>query len=224
MRIALGQINTTVGDLGGNVERILAAAKDAASAGADLVVYPELAVTGYPPEDLLFRGAFVSDNLDALDDLAARAVDLPALLVGFVDRTDRGLHNSAALLRGGEVLARYHKHRLPNYGVFDEARYFVSGTQGCSLRLADSSIGISVCEDAWKSGPPFDSYAGTVRVIPNLNASPYHRGKSDDRLRICRDRARETGAWIVYVNAVGGQDELVFDGGSIVVSPKGELA
>ncbi|MCA1727678.1 MAG: NAD(+) synthase [Actinobacteria bacterium] len=222
MRIALGQINTTVGDLDGNAERMAVAAEEAGRAGADLVVFPELAITGYPPEDLLFRRAFVDDNLRTLDALAARCAGGPALLAGFVDRTDRGLHNAAGLLRDGTVLARYHKHKLPNYGVFDEARYFVPGEAACSLRLADSSIGISVCEDAWKGGPPFDSYAGTVRVIPNLNASPYHRGKADDRLRICRDRALETGAWIVYVNAVGGQDELVFDGGSIVVDPSGE--
>ena len=223
MRIALGQINTTVGDLEGNAARIAAVATEAAAVGADLVVYPELAITGYPPEDLLFREAFVSDNLRALGEIALQTADGPALLVGYVDRSERGLHNSAALLRGGEVLARYHKHRLPNYGVFDEARYFVPGDTGCSLRLADSSIGISICEDAWKPGPPWEEYAGSVRVIPNLNASPYHRGKAEDRERICRDRARETGAWIVYVNAVGGQDELVFDGGSIVVDPSGEV-
>jgi NAD+ synthase (glutamine-hydrolysing) len=224
MRIALGQINTTVGDLDGNAARMASAAAEAGRAGADLVVFPELSVTGYPPEDLLFRRAFVDDNLRTLDELAATCAGAPVMLVGFVDRTTRGLHNAAGLLRDGTVIARYHKHKLPNYGVFDEARYFVPGTDPCSLRLADSSIGISVCEDAWKPGPPFDAYAGTVRIIPNLNASPYHRGKAEDRLRICRDRARETGAWIVYVNGVGGQDELVFDGGSIVVSPDGELA
>ncbi|MEX2459449.1 MAG: NAD+ synthase [Actinomycetota bacterium] len=224
MRIALAQINTTVGDLDGNVERILVAAKDAAGAGADLVVYPELAITGYPPEDLLFRSAFVTDNLEALADLSRRWDQGPALLIGFVDRSERGLHNAAAVVWSGEVIARYHKHKLPNYGVFDEARYFVPGDAPCSLRLADSSIGISICEDAWRSGPPFDAYAGKVRVVPNLNASPYHRGKAEDRVQICRARARETGAWIVYVNAVGGQDELVFDGGSLVVDPGGDVA
>jgi NAD+ synthase (glutamine-hydrolysing) len=122
------------------------------------------------------------------------------------------------------VEARYHKHKLPNYGVFDEQRYFVRGQEGCMLRLAGSDLGISICEDAWRPGPPFDGYAGQVQVIPNINASPYHRGKSHERLEICSARARETGAWIVYVNLVGGQDELVFDGGSIVVSPDGELA
>jgi NAD+ synthase (glutamine-hydrolysing) len=146
------------------------------------------------------------------------------VIVGFVDRTERGLHNAAALLEGGRVEARYHKHKLPNYGVFDEQRYFVPGEGGCQVRLASSDLGLSICEDAWKPGPPFDEYAGRVQVIPNINASPYHRGKSGDRVQICADRARETGAWIVYVNCVGGQDELVFDGGSIVVAPGGELA
>ncbi|HYU56849.1 MAG TPA: NAD+ synthase [Actinomycetota bacterium] len=224
MRIALGQINTTVGDLEGNVERMVRSTRDATAAGADVIVFPELGVTGYPPEDLLLRRAFVDDNLEALDDLARRTSGACAALVGFVDRTERGLHNAAAVVRGGRVLERYHKHRLPNYGVFDEARYFVPGIAACALRLADSSLGISICEDAWAPGPPFDVYAGSVRVIPNLNASPYHRGKTAERLEVCRARARETGAWIVYVNAVGGQDELVFDGGSIVVAPDGELA
>ena len=225
VRVALGQLNTTVGDLPGNVARMAAAAADAARAGADLVCFPELAVTGYPPEDLVFRPAFVQDNLAALADLAGRTAGTCAVLAGFVDRSARGLHNAAALLSGGEVLARYHKVRLPNYGVFDEARYFVPGEAGCALRLASSELGLSICEDVWVPGAPFDEYAGGgVRVIPNINASPYHRGKALERFEVCRARALETGAWIVYVNQVGGQDELVFDGGSMVVSPEGELA
>ncbi|HEX6209058.1 MAG TPA: NAD+ synthase [Actinomycetota bacterium] len=224
MRIALGQLNTTVGDLEGNVERLAAGAVEAAGQGADLVVFPELAITGYPPEDLLLRPAFVEDNLEALEELARRAPDATSVLVGFVDRTDLGMHNAAALLRGGRIEARYHKHKLPNYGVFDEARYFVPGEEGCALRVADAELGISICEDAWSPGPPFDGYAQAVQIIPNLNASPYHRGKIGERVEICADRARETGTWIVYVNAVGGQDELVFDGGSMVVAPNGERA
>ena len=223
MRIALGQINVTVGDLEGNLDRLAEWAAEATGQGADLVCYPELALTGYPPEDLVFRRSFVDDNLEALQELANRTAGGSAVLVGFVDRTDRGLHNAAALLREGRVEARYHKHKLPNYGVFDEQRYFVPGQEGCRLRLADSDLGISICEDAWKPGPPFDEYAGRVAVIPNINGSPYHRRKTNERLVICADRARETGAWIVYVNLVGGQDELVFDGGSMVVSPSGDL-
>jgi NAD+ synthase (glutamine-hydrolysing) len=224
VRIALGQLNLRVGDLDGNVGKMAAAAREASGQGADLVAFPELAVTGYPPEDLVLRDSFVEANLEATAELAARTAEGPTVLVGFVDRTERGLHNAAALLRGGEVVARYHKHQLPNYGVFDEKRYFVPGNQGCRIRVADATLGITVCEDAWWPNAPFDEYAGRVQVIPNINGSPYHRGKTHERLEVCAARARQTGAWIAYVNLVGGQDELVFDGGSIVVSPDGELA
>jgi NAD+ synthase (glutamine-hydrolysing) len=225
VRIALGQINTTVGDLSGNVQRMEAAAAEATRAGADLVCFPELAVTGYPPEDLVLRPAFVADNLSALRDLARRTAGGCAVLAGFVDHTDRGLHNAAGLLSAGEVVARYHKVQLPNYGVFDEQRYFVAGEAACPVRLASSALGISVCEDAWMPGEPWTGYARVhASVIPNINGSPYHRDKIAERLQVCRARARETGAWIVYVNLVGGQDELVFDGGSMVIAPDGELA
>src|SRR4029077_1312335 len=220
VRIALGQINTAVGDLAGNVDRMVTAAAEATAAGADLVCFPELAVTGYPPEDLVFRPAFVADNLAALRDLAVRTADGCAILAGFVDHTDRGLHNAAGLLSRGAVVARYHKVQLPNYGVFDEQRYFVPGEAACPVRVASSALGISVCEDAWMPGRPWTSYAEDHTAgIPNINGSPYHRRKIAERLEVCRARARETGAWIVYVNLVGGQDELVFDGGSIVISP-----
>jgi NAD+ synthase (glutamine-hydrolysing) len=225
VRIALGQINTTVGDLEGNVDDMFAWAARATDAGADLICFPELAVTGYPPEDLVLRRTFVDDNLAALEELARRSAGGCAVLTGFVDRSDAGIHNAAALLDGGVISARYHKVKLPNYGVFDEKRYFVPGLVGCSVRVGSSDLGVSVCEDAWAPGPPFDEYARErIPVVLNINGSPYHRHKIAERLDICRDRARETGAWIVYVNAVGGQDELVFDGGSMVVSPKGELA
>jgi NAD+ synthase (glutamine-hydrolysing) len=225
VRIALGQINTTVGDLEGNVDTMSAWAGRATEAGADLICFPELAVTGYPPEDLVLRRTFVDDNLEALEELARRTAGGCAVLTGFVDRSDAGMHNAAGFLQGGRVVGRYHKVKLPNYGVFDEKRYFVPGLSGCSVRVASSDLGISVCEDAWTPGPPFDEYARQrIPVVLNINGSPYHRHKIAERLDICRDRARETGAWIVYVNAVGGQDELVFDGGSMVVSPQGELA
>ena len=224
VRIALGQINPTVGDLDGNVETMVEWTARATEAGADLVCFPELAITGYPPEDLVLRPEFVRDNLDALADLARRTADGCPVLTGFVDRSGRGLHNAAGLLARGEIVARYHKVKLPNYGVFDEQRYFVPGESACPMRLASSALGITVCEDAWKPGRPWDAYAAAgTRVIPNINGSPYHRHKIAERLEVCRARAAETGAWIVYVNAVGGQDELVFDGGSMVVSPQGEL-
>ena len=225
MRIALGQIDTTVGDLAGNVDHMVEMASRASEAGADVICFPELAITGYPPEDLVLRPEFVDDNVEALSELARRTGETTAVLTGFVDRTPTGLHNAAAMLRGGAVEERYHKVKLPNYGVFDERRYFVPGATSCSVRLATSDLGLSVCEDAWAPGPPFDDYAREhVAVILNINASPYHRHKRDERLQICRERVAETGAWMVYVNAVGGQDELVFDGASMVVSPDGELA
>jgi NAD+ synthase (glutamine-hydrolysing) len=225
VRIALAQVDTTVGDLDGNVELLTAWTARASEANADVVVFPELAITGYPPEDLVLRPSFVDDNLEAIEALAGDTAGGCAVVVGFVDRTDRGIHNAAGLISDGTVLARYHKVKLPNYGVFDERRTFVPGDAACPVRLAGAELGLSVCEDAWMPGPPFDEYARRKSpVILNINASPFHRGKSSERFDICRDRAHETGSWIVYVNAVGGQDELVFDGGSIVVRPDGSLA
>jgi len=225
VRIALGQVDTTVGDLPGNVDLLTAWASRATEADADVVVFPELAITGYPPEDLVLRPAFVDDNLIALDTLAANTTGGCSIVVGFVDRSDRGIHNAAALVGGGQVVARYHKIKLPNYGVFDEARTFTPGDAACPVRIAGSELGLSVCEDAWMPGPPFDEYAQRHSpVILNINGSPFHRGKADERIGISRARALETGSWIVYVNAVGGQDELVFDGGSVVVRPDGSLA
>jgi NAD+ synthase (glutamine-hydrolysing) len=225
VRIALGQVDTTVGDLPGNVDLLTAWASRATEADADVVVFPELAITGYPPEDLVLRPSFVEDNLTALDALAAKTAGGASIVVGFVDRTERGIHNAAAVIGNGQVIARYHKIKLPNYGVFDEARTFTPGDAACPIRLAGSELGLSVCEDAWMPGPPFDEYARRkTPVILNINGSPFHRGKADERVEICRERALETGSWIVYVNAVGGQDELIFDGGSVVVRPDGSLA
>jgi NAD+ synthase (glutamine-hydrolysing) len=220
--IALGQLNLTVGDIDGNVERIARAADDATAAGADVVAVPELAITGYPPEDLVLRPEFIRDNLEALEGLARDTAAGCDVIVGFVDRSERGLHNAAAVLRRGEVIARYHKCRLPNYGVFDERRYFVAGEAGAHLRFGDTPVGLSVCEDAWGPGAPWIAYTD-LPVIVNINGSPYHRAKAHDRADVLRDRVGETGATIVYVNAVGGQDELVFDGGSFVMDPDGTI-
>jgi NAD+ synthase (glutamine-hydrolysing) len=222
VRIALGQVDPTVGDLDGNVELLVAWSARATEAGADIVVFPELAITGYPPEDLVLRSAFVQDNLEALERLAHETAGGAAVLTGFVDRSDEGIHNAAALLANGEVVTRYHKIRLPNYGVFDEQRTFVAGTTPSVVKKGDERIGISVCEDAWAPGPAFDRYSGDrTTIVLNINGSPYHRGKVKMREEICHDRAVETGSWLVYVNMVGGQDELVFDGGSLVVGPDG---
>jgi len=223
VRIALGQLNTTVGDLDGNAQRIADAAARATEAGADAIVLPELAITGYPPEDLVLRHAFVDDTLATVDGLARATADGCDVIVGFVDRSPAGVHNAAAVLRGGAVTARYAKCKLPNYGVFDERRTFVPGTGGVTVDVAGTDLGLSICEDAWQPGPPFDRYVGTP-IIANLNASPFHRAKVDERADVLRARAAETGAWIVYVNTVGGQDELVFDGGSLVLAPDGSVA
>jgi NAD+ synthase (glutamine-hydrolysing) len=222
-RIALGQLNLVVGDLAGNVEKMAASAAEAASAGAELACFPELSVTGYPPEDLVLRPEFVRDNLAALDELAAKTADACPVIAGFVDRSERGLHNAAAFLVGGEVRARYHKIVLPNYGVFDEQRYFVPGERTEQVSVGGVSVGLSVCEDAWHPWQPLADYRG-VPLVTNINGSPYHRRKLDERLGVLRDRAAEFGGWIAYVNAVGGQDELVFDGGSVVMGPDGEVA
>ena len=225
VKVALGQIDVTVGDLDGNVGKMAEWTARATDEGADVICFPELAIPGYPPEDLVLRPEFVDDNLEALDRLAKLTAGGCAVMVGFVDRTDRGRHNAAALLRDGQVTERYHKIKLPNYGVFDEQRTFVPGEASCTVRLGSSALGLSVCEDAWWPGAPFDAYARErVPVILNINGSPYHRRKSHERFEIARDRARETGAWIVYVNMVGGQDELVFDGGSFVMTAEGDLA
>jgi NAD+ synthase (glutamine-hydrolysing) len=222
VRIALGQLNTTVGDLDGNVARMADWTARATNEGADVVLFPELAITGYPPEDLVLRPEFVEDNLAALQRLAKETAAGCDVIVGFVDRTEAGLHNAAALLRDGTVAARYAKNKLPNYGVFDEKRYFVPGTSSTRVTIGGSDVGLSVCEDAWLPGPPFDAYGG-VSFVANINGSPFDVGKAHDRTHVLRDRAQETGAWIVYVNAVGGQDELVFDGGSLVMAPDGTV-
>ncbi len=225
VRVAACQINTVVGDLGGNARRIRAALEQAEVSGADLAVFPELTITGYPPEDLLSRPAFIADNQAVLSDIAEASGPCAAVL-GFVD-TDAGgrLVNAAALCRGGRVLGRYHKRLLPNYGVFDEQRWFVPGQGPSGLYLvAGVPVGISICEDMWCAGGPMADQAGAgARVLVNLNASPYSRRRRDERLAVLADRVSETGCPIVYVNQVGGQDELVFDGASLVVDGRGRI-
>jgi NAD+ synthase (glutamine-hydrolysing) len=220
--IALGQINTTVGDLDGNVVLMTDWATRAAARGADVICFPELAITGYPPEDLVLRPEFVRDGLAAMDALAAATAGVCDVITGFVDRDKAGLYNAAAFLRGGRVEARYHKAQLPNYWVFDERRYFTPGTSGSRVTIGETPAGLSVCEDAWHAGLPFDEYVGLPLVV-NINGSPYHHGKIGEREEVLRARAYETGSWILYVNAVGGQDELVFDGGSMVMAPDGTV-
>ncbi|MGO9027754.1 MAG: NAD+ synthase [Acidimicrobiales bacterium] len=223
LRLAACQINTVVGDLGGNAERILAALDEADRAGADLAVFPELAVTGYPPEDLLSRPAFVAENLAVFEGLAA-ATGACAAVIGFVGTDPAGhLVNTAALCAHGGVVARYGKRLLPNYGVFDEQRWFTPGTEpyGYSV-VAGVAVAITICEDMWFPDGPVAGQAGEgASLVVNLNASPYSRGRRQERLAVLADRVAESGCAIAYVNQVGGQDELVFDGASVVIGPDG---
>ena len=225
VRVAACQINTVVGDLDGNAERILMALAEAESAGADLAVFPELTVTGYPPEDLLSRPAFVADNLAVFDRIAT-ASGACAAVIGYVDTDGAGhLLNAAAVCAGGGVLGRYFKRLLPNYGVFDEQRWFVPG-RGAPGRyvVAGVPVGLSICEDMWFAGGPMAEQAeGGAGLLVNLNASPYSRGRRQERLDVLEERVAETGCPIVYVNQVGGQDELVFDGASVVMGADGSL-
>lgn len=222
LRVALAQINTTVGDFEGNRAKILQAARDADTADADLVAFPELAVTGYPPEDQLLRPAFLQEAERHLQALAAETDGLPPLIVGCLDFTDH-LYNAAAVIHGGRVLARYHKQCLPNYGVFDEERYFQPGLETLICRIGGVEVGVTICEDAWYPRPVQDAAVAGAEVVVNINASPFHAGKTRFRERMIATRASDNTVAIAYVNQVGGQDELVFDGNSIVVDGRGEV-
>ena len=222
MRIALAQLNQVVGDLDGNRAKILASLGDARAAGADLVVYPELATTGYPPEDLLLRPGFVRAARASLEEIAV-ATDGIVALVG-TPWFDRDLANACAVCAGGRVQAVYRKHFLPNYGVFDEHRYFAEGRDLVVLRLGEACVGITICEDVWQPGPPATdlSLAG-AQLIVNLSASPFHVGKAEEREEMLVTRARDASAYIAFCNLVGGQDELVFDGHSVVLDDSGAV-
>ncbi len=235
LRVAGAQLNVVVGDVEGNAKQIGEAMAWAESAGADLLVLSELALSGYPPEDLVLRDGFVAANLRALDELAAQAGDC-ITVVGFVDRAadiddlpddavTRGVANAAAILHRGAVAGVYHKVLLPNYGVFDESRYFARGGRPAQTwRLGGLTFGVSICEDAWVAdGPPIQQAAAGARLLVNINASPYNYGKALAREDLMRGQARAAGAPLVYVNQVGGQDELVFDGHSMVFSAEGRL-
>jgi NAD+ synthase (glutamine-hydrolysing) len=222
MRLALAQINTVVGDLDGNRDRVVRRLHEAREANADLVLFPELAVTGYPPEDLLFRPEFLRQARKSLDQIAAEATDI-AVLVGF-PWLERDLFNACAVCANGEVKAIYPKRFLPNYGVFDEVRYFQPGRDLLLLRMGEALIGPTVCEDIWQPGPPATDLAlAGAHVIANISASPFHVGKGLEREEMLITRARDNTCWVVLVNAVGGQDELIFDGHSVVIDEEGEV-
>jgi NAD+ synthase (glutamine-hydrolysing) len=239
LRIALAQVNPTVGDLAGNAALVREWSGRAAEAGAALVAFPELMLTGYPVEDLVFREAFVAASREALTRLATEldgaGLGELAVVVGYLDADGParlgaeaepgvGPRNALAVLHGGRVAARYYKHHLPNYGVFDEDRYFVPGDTLTVVRLGGIDVALTICEDLWQAGGPFAvARAAQAGLVLNINGSPYELNKDDVRLPLIARRAAEAGATVAYVNMVGGQDELVFDGDSMIVTADGEL-
>jgi NAD+ synthase (glutamine-hydrolysing) len=222
LRIALAQINTTVGDLAANEAQIVAGISQAQALGADLVAFPELAVPGYPPEDLLLKTSFVAANLETLQRIAQEVTGITAI-AGFVDH-DGDLYNAAAVLHDRQVVAVYHKTYLPNYGVFDEDRYFQAGERPLILELGSARVGINICEDIWyPAGPTKVQTLAGAQVVINISASPYHAGKGAARERMLATRAADNVVFVAFCNLVGGQDELVFDGGSVIVDERGEV-
>ncbi len=223
LRLALCQINATVGDIAGNEGRIVDALARARAAGAQLAIFPELTITGYPPEDLLLGTHFLRDARAALERLAARTAGIVAV-VGFPESAHGHVHNAAAVLADGAVAAIHRKVHLPNYGVFDEQRYFRAGATASLIDVGPHRIGLTVCEDVWEPGPPAStqSLAGATLIV-NLSASPYHAGKGTERERLFARRAREDRVTIAFCGLVGGQDELVFDGHSFVLDPTGRV-
>jgi len=224
LKVAIAQINTTVGDLSGNSQKILHALEAAVKAKADVVTFPEMAVCGYPPEDLLLKAHFVENNIKALDALARKVRGITAI-VGFVDSDGAGkIYNAAAIIRDGAVKGVYRKRELPNYGVFDEKRYFTPGQTPGMFEVGGVKAGVNICEDIWidRSVHMDQSKAG-AKVLFNISSSPYEMGKAHVRERLLARRAKENKVFVVYTNLVGGQDELVFDGASMVISPDGKL-
>ena len=224
LKISLAQINPRVGDIEANKNLIIRSsifARDELK--ADAVVFPELSISGYPPEDLLLRKDFIQQANQAIFDLARQVAGIDVIL-GYPEQEKDSLFNSAAVLRDGAVICNYRKNILPNYGVFDEQRYFVAGNNSCSIFLIkDVAIGVTICEDIWESGIVKQTQAEGAEILLSLNASPFHAGKIHERIEVAKQRVSETGMPLVYVNQVGGQDELVFDGASFVSNGAGEI-
>jgi NAD+ synthase (glutamine-hydrolysing) len=222
LRISMAQINPTVGDLAGNRDKIIDYLGRAKKQAADIVAFPELAVTGYPPEDLVFKPQFVKDNLRTLKQIVKATRGITAI-VGFVDN-DKHIYDAAAVMHNGKLVHVYHKMLLPNYGVFDEYRYFKPGNRFPIITVKGVNIGVNVCEDIWYAdGPARTQALAGAEVIITINASPYHKGKGRERQQMLAARAKENNVYVVYTNTVGGQDELVFDGHSMILDPKGKL-
>lgn len=221
LKFQIAQLNFLVGDIEGNAQKIIDAAESAIGK-ADVIVFPELALTGYPPEDLLLRDHFIRRVERAIALIVARVNGIH-LVVGYPLRRNDNLYNVAGVWRDGSILAEYAKHLLPNYSVFDEMRYFTSGHEAVTFELKGVRIGLTVCEDIWEPEPAAMSRAAGARILLNINASPFHLGKAPEREQLVQQRARENRLPIIYANLVGGQDELVFDGGSFVVDAAGEL-
>ena len=224
LRLALGQTNTIVGDLDYNTSKAIEYIQEAKALGTDLIALPEMTITGYPPEDLLFKSSFLKDNLDRLDQISSCSFGI-TIVVGFVDRGQDGrIYNAAAVLRDGLMIGKYHKIHLPNYGVFDENRYFQAGSQYPIFNINNVNIAINICEDIWyPSGPALTQAANGAEIIVNVNASPYHISKQVERENLLSSRSSENQVYIAYVNLVGGQDELVFDGSSTIFDYQGKL-
>jgi NAD+ synthase (glutamine-hydrolysing) len=228
MRLALAQINPTVGDVDGNAAKVAEWIGRARDEGAELVIFPELCIPGYPAEDLYLKPHFLAANLRAVEELAPAAQGL-TVLVGFAepaadDGDPRRAYNSTAVLTRGKVQAVYRKNRLPNYGVFDEQRYFLPGSEPMTIEVGDLSVGLTICEDVWAPGAPAEAEAKAgAQLIANPSGSPYHRGKGREREEMFRERSREYDAHFAFCNLVGGQDELVFDGQSLVTAPDGTV-
>jgi NAD+ synthase (glutamine-hydrolysing) len=222
-KVAIAQVNPTVGDIDGNTKKIIDFIKRAREAGASLVVFPELVITGYPPKDLVLKPSFVRKNLEELERISKETRGIAAV-VGFVDEKDGSIYNAAALLAEGKVRGVQHKTHLPNYDVFDERRYFKEAEECRVFTLGDTKLGINICEDIWVDhGPWKDQAEKGAGLLINISASPFHAGKFQVREELLSRRAKEAGVPVIYCNLVGGQDDLVFDGGSYIFNGKGEL-
>jgi len=222
LRIALAQFNPAVGDIEKNTNTIIAQIENAKSKECDIIAFPELFITGYPPEDLLYKPHFIKENMDALDKIAEHSQGIVAI-VGYVDY-DNDLYNALAVLNDNKIIGKYYKQHLPNYGVFDEKRYFQKGSELLLLELNGAKIGFAICEDIWQSTNPIEPQAlSGAELIININASPFSTKKMQTRIDMLKTRARDNLVSLAYVNMIGGQDELVFDGASMIINPKGEI-